>query len=54
MDGESVTVRLTVGEWEKVLHALASHDHVLWERIADRLRAAADERQRASMVPPWQ
>lgn len=52
--GMVVTVKFTVTEWERVLHALASHDAPLRRRVVDRLRAAADEQHRRPMVPPWQ
>ena len=52
--GAVVAVKFTVTEWERVLHALASHDARLRDRLVEVLQAAADEQHRKTMVPPWE
>lgn len=52
--GAVVAVKFTITEWERVLHALASHDAQLRRALVAQMQTAADEQHRRTMVPPWQ
>lgn len=51
--GARVWVTLTVGQWERVLAALSSHDPVVRRLIVAQLQAAKDQDARTPMTPPW-
>lgn len=52
--GAQVGITLTVGQWERVLSALSSHDPVVRRLIVTQLQTHADQQARTPMLPQWE